>query len=177
MNSVTDPSLKLHPNRPDLIGEYKWGDSGQVILLLLFLVVWVLDSFVFRYSTFLADLVPGIVLLVVGTLVLIIAGYLARSGLKTVFGNQRPKPEVIRSGVFSVVRHPIYLGSILLYLGLIVYTLSLLALGMWMIIVVFYVFISHYEEKILTQYFGKEYRQYKKEVPMLFPRIKTRLYR
>jgi hypothetical protein len=34
-------------------GEHPFGDSGQVILLVLFLRIWVVDSFFLRISTFL----------------------------------------------------------------------------------------------------------------------------
>jgi len=74
--------------------------------------------------------------------------------------------------VFGLVRHPIYLGSILLYLGLILYTLSLASVVIWLVIIVFYYFISRYEEKILTDFFGEEYVSYKQKVPMLFPKLK-----
>jgi len=68
-----------------------------------------------------------------------------------------------------VVRHPIYLSAILLYLGLILLTFSIASTGVWLIIISFYIFISRYEEKMLTIEFGDQYLEYKKEVPMLFP--------
>jgi protein-S-isoprenylcysteine O-methyltransferase Ste14 len=68
-----------------------------------------------------------------------------------------------------VVRHPIYLGAILAYAGMISLTLSLASAAIFIIIVAFYYFISKYEEKLLTQRFGEEYREYMKKVPMLFP--------
>lgn len=39
-------------------GEHPFGDIGQLILLGLFLVVWVGDSFFLRISTFPSDYVP-----------------------------------------------------------------------------------------------------------------------
>jgi hypothetical protein len=39
-------------------GEHPYGDLGQIIILLVFLAIWILDSFVFRYSTFLSASVP-----------------------------------------------------------------------------------------------------------------------
>jgi len=46
---------KSHRHRSDLTGEYVFGDMGQLILLVVFLVVWIADSFVFKYSTFLTQ--------------------------------------------------------------------------------------------------------------------------
>jgi protein-S-isoprenylcysteine O-methyltransferase Ste14 len=48
-------------------------------------------------------------------------------------------------------------------------TLSLASAGLLVIIIAFYRFISRYEEKLLTERFGDEYREYMRKVPMLFP--------
>lgn len=172
MKTNSSNQLKKHGDRDDLIGEHRWGDAGQVVLLIIFLAIWITDSFVFKYSTFLADSIPVFIRIIAGVLVLGYSLWLARAGLKIVFGEKREKSEVIKKGVFSKVRHPIYLGAILLYLGLIFFTFSLLSLGFWLFIIIpFYIWISKYEEKILTEHFGQEYLDYKNEVPMLFPRI------
>jgi hypothetical protein len=34
-------------------GEHPYGDLGQIIFLLGFLIIWILDSFVFKYSSLL----------------------------------------------------------------------------------------------------------------------------
>ena len=89
----------------------------QLILLLVFLVVWIADSFVFKYSTFLTQYVSNYIRVPISLIVLVISGLLAGAGLNTVFGKTREEPQVITTVVFSIVRHPIYLGSILLYFG------------------------------------------------------------
>ena len=61
------------------------------------------------------------------------------------------------------------ISSILLYLGFILLSLSLLSVLVWFIIIVFYYMISRYEERLLTQSFGSAYEEYKKKVPMLLP--------
>ncbi|MCD4736483.1 MAG: isoprenylcysteine carboxylmethyltransferase family protein [Bacteroidales bacterium] len=175
MKDINKQNIKTHHGHKDLVGEYKWGDLGQMILMVIFTTVWILDSFIFKTSTFYASLIPLTIRLVIGLLLLIIAGWLARSGLKIIFGETREKPEVVKKGVFKIVRHPIYLGAILLYLGLIVITISLLSLAIWLIIIVFYYIISKYEEKILTQHLGEDYIQYKREVPMLLPFLKLKI--
>lgn len=160
---------KSHQHRSDLTGEYAFGDMGQLILLIIFLVVWIADSFVFKYSIFLNQYVSNYIRIPTAIIVLVISGLLARAGLNTVFGKTREEPQVITAGVFSIVRHPIYFGSILLYLGFILFSLSLLSVLVWILIIVFYYIISRYEEKLLTQRFGSSYEEYKKKVPMLFP--------
>ncbi|MBU0528455.1 isoprenylcysteine carboxylmethyltransferase family protein [bacterium] len=160
---------KRHEGRADLIGEHTFGDRGQLILLAIFLIIWITDSFIFNYSTSLQDKIPNSIRMLIGFPILIIAGIFAKYRLGIVFGEVRDKPEVIEKSVFKIVRHPIYLGSILLYLGLTILTCSIASTLIWVIIVIFYYYISKYEEKLLLKKFGKEYKNYMERVPMLIP--------
>jgi len=169
MKSEKGHLRKSHQHRGDLTGEHAFSDIGQLIFLVVFLVVWIADSFVFKYSTFLTQYVSNYIRVPIALIVLVISGLLAWTGLKIVFRETREEPQVITTGVFSIVRHPIYLSSILLYLGFILLSLSLLSVLVWVIIVIFYYMISRYEEKLPTQRFGLAYEEYKKKVPMLFP--------
>ena len=169
MKSEKGHLRKLHQHRGDLTGEHAFSDIGQLIFLVVFLVVWIADSFVFKYSTFLTQYVSNYIRVPIALIVLVISGLLAWTGLKIVFRETREEPQVIATGVFSIVRHPIYLSSILLYLGFILLSLSLLSALVWILIIVFYYIISRYEEKLLIQRFGSVYEEYKKKVPMLLP--------
>lgn len=163
-------STKKHSEHPHLTGEYRWGDTGQLILLLFFLGIWISDSFVFKYSTFLRDTVPDYVRIPVAGLVLFCAWFLARGGMKAVFGTEREKPEVISTGVFKLVRHPIYTGALLFYLGATLITLSIASAVFWLVILAFYLLIARYEERILEKAFGEDYIAYKRKTGMLFPK-------
>jgi len=160
---------KRHEGRNDLVGEHAFGDLGQILLLIIFLIVWISDSFIFKYSTLSLDTISNIVRMIIGFPILIISGIFAKYGLGIVFGEVREKPTVIEKGVFKIVRHPVYLGSILLYLGLIILTCSIASAILWIIIVIFYYFISKYEEKLLLKEFGTNYENYRKRVPMMIP--------
>jgi protein-S-isoprenylcysteine O-methyltransferase Ste14 len=164
-------STRKHNRHPHLSGEYRWGDLGQLILFFIFLGIWIPDSFVVHYSTFLNEVMPNYIRISLAGIVLICGWLLARNGMKAVFGTEHEKPELIRSGVFGIVRHPIYTGTILFYLGAVVTTLSVVSAVFWLVIVLFYYLISRYEERILTEAFGDEYTAYKKRTGMLFPRI------
>ena len=167
-------STKKHSEHPNLTGEHRWGDAGQLILLVLFLGIWITDSFIFHYSTFLLEIVPDYIRVGLATLVLLAGWYLARRGMKAVFGTKREQPEVISTGVYSIVRHPIYTGAILFYLGSTIITLSLASAGFITVIIGFYYAISKYEERILTEAFGNDYLEYKKKTGMLLPRLFSR---
>jgi len=158
-----------HAHRDDLAGEHKIGDLGQLIFLLIFLGVWITDTSFLRFSIILANSISLIIRIPVGIGILLIAGWLARSGLRIVFGEVRQEPGVIRDGVFSIVRHPIYLGAILVYLGLLVFSFSIAAAIIWVVIIGFYTFLCRHEERLLTAKFGNDYTTYMCEVPMLLP--------
>jgi len=169
MKREKDHLKKSHQHRDDLIGEHVYGDIGQLIFLVIFLIVWIADSFIFRYSTFLTQYISNFIRFPIALVILIIAGLLARAGLNTVFGKKREEPYIITTGVFSFVRHPIYLASILFYLGFILLSLSLLSILVWILIIIFYYMISRYEEKLLIKAFGSAYGEYMRKVHMFLP--------
>jgi hypothetical protein len=82
-------STKKHAEHPQLTGEHRWGDTGQLILLAMFLGIWITDSFIFHYSTFLVEVVSNYIRVPIAAVVLIAGWYLARGGIKAVFGTAR----------------------------------------------------------------------------------------
>ncbi|MFC1724872.1 methyltransferase family protein [candidate division KSB1 bacterium] len=163
-----------HHNREDLAGEHRFGDMGQFLLFLIFIAVWITDSFFLHFSTFLSTYVPLYLRIPISGIILFTAGYFAKKGLNIVFGEIREKPAVIRKGVFNIVRHPVYLGAILIYPGFFILTMSIISTFIWFLIIAFFYFISKHEEKLLLSKFGEEYEKYRNEVPMLIPRIKIK---
>jgi len=160
-----------HHNREDLVGEHRLGDAGQLILVLLFLGVWITDTFFLKKTTFLNQVVPPVVRLFGAAGAFILAGYLAYTGMRIVFGEGRIHEGVIREKVFNWMRHPIYLSELLLYLGFLCLSISLAAAVVWVVAAIFLNVISRYEENLLIARFGDEYRRYMKEVPMWIPRF------
>jgi protein-S-isoprenylcysteine O-methyltransferase Ste14 len=161
-------------HRDHLTGEHAFGDAGQLALALLFGATWIADTFFLRITTGLGRHVPLGIRLLLAIVLLALAAYLAREGLSIVFGPERGEPGVIRRGVFSVVRHPIYLGEILAYLGFLMLSPSLGAAVVWAIAIVFLHLISRYEERLLLARYGEAYEAYMREVPMWIPRPWTR---
>jgi protein-S-isoprenylcysteine O-methyltransferase Ste14 len=152
-------------------GEHPYGDLGQIIILVMFLAVWILDSFVFGFSIFLAPYVPLYIRLVVAGLILGAAIYLVRSGHRAVSDEILSSPRLLTDGAFSRVRHPIYLAALLFYLMLISSTLSLISLCIFVGIFVFYDHIATFEENFLEQKFGRDYHDYKMNTPKWIPRL------
>jgi len=163
---------KNHHDRDDMTGEHKFGDTGQAFFAILFFIVWFSDTYFFRYTTFLNDFVPNVVRAPVGIILLIISGYLAITTLSIVFGEVRELPCVIRTGAYNYSRHPMYFSEVLLYLGLLIISMSLAAALVWILAIGFLYYLCRHEEKLLLDRFGDEYRKYMQEVPMWIPRIR-----
>ena len=161
-------------HRDELTGEHTLGDAGQLFFFLLFGVVWVVDTFFLRYTTSLNQYIPFIIRVAPGAIFLFLSGYLAQTGLSIVFGKEQKNPGVIRKGVFNYVRHPIYLGEILLYFGLLLLSISLAAAFVWVLTIGFMHYISRHEKKLLLSRFGTDYKQYMREVPMWIPLLKRK---
>ena len=77
---------------------------------------------------------------------------------------------VVTTGVYSIVRHPQYLGGLLAHLGFSFLLSELYCLLSTPLIALIIYLISRKEETELTKEFGKEYVDYKKKTPMLIPR-------
>jgi protein-S-isoprenylcysteine O-methyltransferase Ste14 len=169
--SEKDVNRKNNEQGGGLISEHDHGELGQILLLILFLVVWSADSYIFYFSTQYQDILPIFVRILAAFVILIISAYLVSDGIKQIFSGGSKPSVLIRSGIYGKIRHPIYLGSVLFYLGFIVLTFSILSMATWIIIILFYTYLAHYEEKVLLKRYQEEYVKYKKEVPRWFPRF------
>jgi len=92
---------------------------------------------------------------------------LARKSEAVVFHNEAGR--VIDSGVYGYVRHPMYLGLLLIILGFSISTLSVLSLAVWAALFLFLDRMAAYEEADLTRLLGKPYVDYMKRVSKWLP--------
>jgi len=160
--------MEQHKNKQNLAGEHPIGDAGQLVLLVVFLAIWIFDSFFGKYTTFLAEYVPLFIRILPSVVIILAAIYLSNNAHRILF-DDKSEAAVLQSGVFGYVRHPLYLAVMLFYLALILLTLSILSTIVWLVIIAFYSFIARYEEKLLVDKFGKEYEEYKQKVPKWIP--------
>ena len=152
-------------------GEYPHSDQIQVAFLLLFLTVWALDSFLLRASTQPAGVLP-LALRLPMALILVFGGLLlVRSSHRLVIDEAYDEPTLVDTGVYSRVRHPMYLGVLLVYLGLASSTMSVASLGLWLGIFAAYDRMAAYEERDLVRVFGGGYSDYVRRVPRWVPRL------
>jgi len=114
----------------------------------------------------------GVLLLMGGAIYLFAASSAALGKNWSFEARTRSDHELIRSGPYARVRHPIYLGMFLFMLGLAA------ALGHWpQLIVGVPLFLggtgvrTRLEDRLLQDQFGKEFEDYARSTPALIPRL------
>ena len=84
------------------------------------------------------------------------------------FQQESNPPELITKGIHSVVRHPIYTGTILIFVGAWLF-FPTISVGTGVIITVIYIPLGIYwEEQKLIMDFGESYRRYKQRTPAIW---------
>ena len=76
--------------------------------------------------------------------------------------------KIVKIGVFSKIRHPLYLSAIIINFGVTLAFGVVLNLAIVVVSFLHWIFTALKEEDFLLQKFGEEYRQYKKDVPWRF---------
>lgn len=75
------------------------------------------------------------------------------------------------SGLYSQVRHPLYLGNFFMYLGLVLFTREAWAiLAFTGVFTLYYERIMFAEEAFLSSKFGQQYIDWARQTPAFFPR-------
>ncbi len=103
----------------------------------------------------------GILLFVGGILIMFFA--IKALYFKTASGIDEAK-KLVTWGLYGIVRHPLYLGLIIAYLGWCIIFKALPALLMAPIVFVFLWILTIFEERDLLKTFGENYIQYRKKV-------------
>jgi len=79
------------------------------------------------------------------------------------------KGQLVTDGIYAYIRHPQYLGFLILTLGMIVQWITVPTVFMWPILLILYYRLAREEEKEMEEKFGEKYKEYKAKVPMLLP--------
>lgn len=79
-------------------------------------------------------------------------------------------------GIYSTVRHPLYLGNYFMWIGIVMYTYNI-----WFVLVVSLLFWLYYErimfaeERFLERKFGQDYVNWSMKVPPFWPSMKNHI--
>ncbi|MFB0501571.1 MAG: isoprenylcysteine carboxylmethyltransferase family protein [Candidatus Bathyarchaeia archaeon] len=113
--------------------------------------------------------------LIICTLFLTSGAWLAITGVKETtlrVAETHRTDKIVTTGVYSIVRHPQYLGGLLAHVGISFLLSARYSLFSAPLMVVLIYFISRKEEEELIREFGKEYEDYREKVPMLIPGVR-----
>lgn len=80
--------------------------------------------------------------------------------------------KLVESGLYGIIRHPAYLGQLIIFLGISMALADWLSIvGMMIPVLAGYLYRISSEEKFLLKQFGNEYSAYKKRTKKLIPYI------
>ncbi len=96
--------------------------------------------------------------------------YLISSAWSVLYAAQKRHALATR-GPYAYVRHPQYVGFIMVMFGFLLQWPTILTLLMFPVLVWMYVRLAHQEERDAIAEFGEAYRAYMQTVPGFFPRL------
>ena len=103
--------------------------------------------------------------------IFIVAGFfLLAASWKVLYAVQRAH-RLATTGPYARVRHPQYIGFVLIMFGFILQWPTILTLIMFPILVFMYVRLARYEEREARAEFGEAYTRYETNTPAFFPRF------
>jgi len=139
----------------------------------VFVMLFDVGTLSFGYPSILERVSAYPLLLLPAVFLIGFGGYLVRQSHGAVFAKTE-KPRFLKSGVYSLVRHPMYLGGLMILLGFLFLEFSLVAFAIWIVYLVLCDWMASYEEKDLLRVLGKEYADYQSRVPKWLPFSKRR---
>lgn len=107
--------------------------------------------------------------------VFIAGGFILISAAWRVLYEAQQTRSLAKSGAYSYVRHPQYVGFILVMFGFLLQWPTILTLAMFPILTFMYVKLARDEERDARSEFGEEYDRYVADVPGFVPKLKRLL--
>lgn len=99
----------------------------------------------------------GVALIVVSTVLIVIA----RFQLGGSFSIKAEARELVTYGLYSRIRHPIYIFAGLLFLGMVLCVRSTAIFCIWLLMMLLQVLRARKEDRVLEEKFGEAYRKYR----------------
>ena len=109
----------------------------------------------------------GLVLSIAGIIISLISLLALKKSLSP-FPTPKESAELIQSGIYKYIRHPIYTGILLFTFGFSLYSENTLRLIIFISLLILFRFKAGYEEKLLQKKYSN-YGAYKKTTGMFLP--------
>ena len=106
-------------------------------------------------------------LMAASSAVMVIGFLLIYCGWRQIY---QARGELVVDGIYRHVRHPQYAGILLITLALLVHWPTIVTVLMWPMLLITYYRLARREERMAEESFGDNYRRYRQETPMFFPR-------
>jgi len=114
------------------------------------------------------QIIFGLALIVIGFTILIVAQVTLRRYYSSTLVI-REDHQLITHGIYHFIRHPIYLGNIMVFIGISVFTSSFYGLLIMSALIPIFLNRIRMEERLLIEEFGDAYRAYKQTTRKLLP--------
>ena len=141
----------------------------HALLPVIFILIWILDTNIFRFSTFLNDHIHFWVRLILFVIVFSTSIIFIQLSHRALFKTHRPSDKLITDGILRYVRNPMYFGILLIYVAFLFLSISLICVGFFIIVFLVYNWMVNFEENILLDMFGEEYKEYRRKVSKWIP--------
>ncbi len=158
-------------------GNFLFKHRGQIPVLLFILavpVIYFTNYGAFSDTTKLVVTILAIAVSFAGFIVRAIAIATTPAGTSGRNTEKQVAESLNVTGIYSTIRHPLYLGNYLMWIGIVIFTFNI-----WFVIAVSLAFWLYYErimfaeERFLERKFGDDYLEWSKKVPAFIPSFKN----
>lgn len=156
-----------HTHSHGLGSEHPLSHQIQFGSIIIFILCWIMDSFLLNLFSEIRNAIPLYLKIVLFVFTLAGGLYFMQKSQNIVFSAK----SIVDESVYGIVRHPLYIGSLLLCFSLAFLTMSIISFIVLIPILFLYNMIMKYEEVELEKEFGNEYTQYKKKVARWIPKV------
>ncbi len=137
---------------------------ASILLVLAYLLLWFLDNPAgieeIRYA--------GWIIFAVGLVLIFLPMFVFRSKGKVKKENDWTETSVVvDTGIYAIVRHPLYLGWLLMYVAIIFWSQHWLTIIVGVLGMTCVYLISRQEDQRLVEKFGNNYKRYMRSVPRM----------
>lgn len=142
---------------------FTWAFGYNSVYTLEFLLSGAMGQELF-YTFFTFFIFPATALIMVAGVLLIVFGW------KDIHKG-KATDQLVSTGIYARIRHPQYLGFLLLTLGMNLEWTTIFTFLLWPVLVVMYYRLAKEEDKENLEQFGEEFLKYRENVPGFLPRI------